>query len=126
MRALVARLGDEDLKRSLGGGWTIGFALAHLAFWDARQVAALQRMARGEEFPSEDLATNATLEAIAAAFDQDAIGQAAVSAARQLDAVIEALTPEQIDALTGSGKSYAIDRAPHREEHLRQIEDALG
>lgn len=125
LRAVVARLGDEDLKRSLGGGWTIGFALAHLAFWDARQVAALQRVARGEQFPAEDLATNATLEAIAAAFDQNAIGQAAVGAAQQLDAVVETLTPEQVDALTASGKSYAIDRAPHREEHLRQIEEAL-
>ena len=125
LRAVVARLGDEDLKRSLGGGWTVGFALAHLAFWDARQVAALQRMAQGEAFPSEDLATNAALEAIADAFDPDAIGQAAVGAAQQLDAAVEALSPEQVDVLTGSGKSYAIDRAPHREEHLRQIEEAL-
>lgn len=125
LRALVARLGDEDLKRSLGGGWTVGFALAHLAFWDARQVAALQRLAQGEPFPSEDMATNAALEVIADAFDPEVIGQAAVGAAQQLDAAVEALSPEQVDVLTGSGKSYAIDRAPHREEHLRQIEEAL-
>ena len=125
LRALVARLGDEDLKRSLGGGWTVGFALAHLAFWDARQVAALQRLAQGEPFPSEDMATNAALEVIADAFDPEVIGQAAVSAAQQLDAAVEALSPEHVDVLTGSGKSYAIDRAPHREEHLRQIEEAL-
>lgn len=125
LTVLVAGLSADDMKRSLGGGWTIGFALAHLAFWDARQIAALQRMTRGEEFPGEDLATNATLEAIAAAFDPDAIGQAAVSAAQQLDAFVETLTSEQVDALTASGKSYAIDRAPHREEHLSQIEEAL-
>lgn len=126
LSALVARLSTEAMKRSLGGGWTFGFALAHLAYWDARQLAALQRMSQGEEFPSEDLATNAALEAIAAAFDPDTIGQAAVSAARQLDAAVETLTAEQVDALTGSGKTYAIDRAPHREEHIRQIEEALG
>ncbi|MXX31096.1 MAG: DinB family protein [Chloroflexi bacterium] len=126
LSALVARLGAEDVKRTLGGGWTIGFALAHLAFWDARQVAALERVASGEPFPSEDLATNAALEAIADAFNPDTIGQAAVDAARQLDAVVETLTPDQVGALTGSGKSYAIARAPHREEHIRQIEDALG
>ena len=126
LSALVAELSAEDMKRSLGGGWTVGFALAHLAFWDARQVAALERMARGEEFPSEDLATNAALEAIAAAFHPDTIGQAAVGAAQQLDAVVESLTSEQVDALANSGKSYAIDRAPHRLEHIRQIEETLG
>ncbi|MYB21397.1 MAG: DinB family protein [Chloroflexi bacterium] len=126
LSALVARLGAEDVKRPLGGGWTIGFALAHLAFWDARQVAALERVASGEPFPSEDLATNAALEAIADAFSPDTIGRAAVDAARQLDAVVETLTPDQVGALAGSGKSYAIQRAPHREEHIRQIEDAFG
>ncbi|MCY3572543.1 MAG: hypothetical protein OXH19_14540 [Chloroflexi bacterium] len=126
LSSLVARLEADDVQRSLGGGWTIGLALAHLAFWDARQVAALQRMARGEEFPSEDLATNAALEAIAAAFHPDTIGQTALGAAQQLDAVVQSLTSEQVDALANSGKSYAIDRAPHREEHIRQIEEALG
>lgn len=123
---LVAGLSAQDLKRSLGGGWTIGFALAHLAFWDARQVAALDRVANGEPFPSEDMATNAALEAIAGGFDPDTIGEAAVSAARKLNAVVESLTSEKVDALRTSGKSYAIDRAPHREEHIRQIEEALG
>ena len=123
---LVARLSADDLSRSLGGNWTVGFALAHLAFWDARQVAALQRMARGEAFPAEDLATNAALEVIATAFNPDTIGQAAVSAAQQLDAVVDALTAEQVDVLRTSGKVYAIDRAPHRLEHIRQIEEALG
>ena len=37
LQALVARLEETDLARSLGGGWTVRFALAHLAFWDARQ-----------------------------------------------------------------------------------------
>lgn len=125
LASLVARLEADDVQHSLGGGWTIGLALAHLAFWDARQVAALQRMARGEAFPSEDVATNAALEAIAAAFNPATIGQAAVSAARQLDAVVDALTAEQVDVLRTSGKVYAIDRAPHREEHIQQIEEAL-
>ena len=126
LSTLVAGLNADDMKRSLGGGWTVGFALAHLAFWDARQVAALQRFVQGESFPSEDLTTNAALEAIGATFDQSAVGQAAVDAARQLDAVVRSLTAEQLEALTNSGKSYAIDRAPHRDEHIRQIEDVVG
>ncbi len=126
LRTLVARLSADDLKRSLGSGWTVAFALAHLAFWDARQVAALQRYARGDGFPSEDYATNATLEAIAHSFDPSAIGQAAVNAAQQLDATVDSLTPEQLDDLCEAGLSYATERAPHRDEHLQQIEQALG
>ena len=126
IRSVVARLSDKDLNRSLGGGWTVGFALIHLAFWDARQVAALQRFKDGETFPSEDYATNATLAAIASAFDLAAAGQAAVSAAQDLDTMVESLTDEQLTALQDSAKSYAIDRAPHRDEHLQQIEEALG
>ena len=126
LRALVERLSDEDLSHSLGHEWTVGFALAHLAFWDARQVAALQRFASGEGFPSEDIATNATLSAIASAFDPSSVGDAAVSAAEELDAIVESLTTEQLDSLQKAGKSYAIDRAAHREEHICQIEETLA
>ena len=125
LRALVARLSDEELNRSLGGRWTVGFAFAHLGFWDARQVAALQRFVSGEGFPSEDMATNATLEAIAAGFNPKTIGQAALEAAQQLDQLVESLTTEQLDSLEDTGKSYAIDRAAHRDEHLQQIEEGL-
>lgn len=126
MCALVARLSADDVSRDLGDGWTVGFALAHLAFWDARQVAALQQYARGDGFPTEDYATNAALEGIAAAFDLSTVGQAAIKAARELDETVDSLTAEQIDGLRDAGLAYAIERAPHREEHLQQIEEALG
>ncbi len=126
LAALVARLTPQDLQRSLGGNWTVAFALAHLAFWDARQVAALQRFTSGEAFPSEDYATNATLEAIAHTFDPSTIGQAAVNAAQQLDETVSSLSPEQLDDLRQAGLAYATERAPHRDEHLQQIEQALA
>ena len=126
LRNIVAQLEEADLSRSLGGAWTVGFALVHLAFWDARQVAALQRFARGDGFPSEDIATNATLAAIASALDPTTVGEVAVSAAQELDALVETLTTEQLDSLRDAGKWYAIERSPHREEHLQQIEDAIA
>ena len=126
LTALVARLTPQDLQRSLGGDWTVAFALVHLAFWDARQVAALNRFANGHGFPAEDYATNATLEAIAAAFNPATLGAAAVTAAEQLDATVESLTSEQLDELRSAGLAYAVERAPHREEHMQQIEDVLG
>ena len=36
LRRLVARLGDDDLRRELPDGWTVADALAHLAFYDRR------------------------------------------------------------------------------------------
>ena len=126
LRALVARLSAADLERSLGGGWTVGFALIHLAFWDARQDLALHRFTRGDGFPSEDWVTNATLEAIAPLFSPSIAGDIAVKAAEQLDDAIGSLTTEQQDALHEAGFAYAIERWPHRDEHLAQIEAVLS
>ena len=126
LRNIVAQLEEADLTRSLGGAWTVGFALVHLAFWDARQVAALQRFARGDGFPSEDIATNATLELVAPIFSADAVGEAAVRAVEQLDATLRGLSSDQLDDLRDSGRAYAIERWRHRDEHLRQIEEVLA
>ena len=126
LRDVVGRLGQKDLERSLGDGWTVGFALVHLAFWDARQHLALQRFARGEGFPSEDVMTNATLESMASVFRADAAGDAAVWATEQLDATVRSLTDEQRSSLRDAGFEYAIKRWPHREEHLAQVEERLA
>ena len=91
---LVAGLDEADLQRSLGGGWTVAFALVHLAFWDARQDVALRGYAQGDPIPSEDETVNASLEAIAGMFDPAAAGAAAVEAAERLDATSSGLADE--------------------------------
>ena len=125
LRDLVSRLDESAMSRSLGGGWTVAFALVHLAFWDVRQDAALQRYMRGDEFPAEDVTTNATLEAIASLFDAGEAGAIAVRAAEQLDATLEALTGDQLESLRQTGFAYAIERWRHREDHVAQIEAVL-
>lgn len=125
LRDLVSRLDESGMSRSLGGGWTVAFALVHLAFWDVRQDVALQRFARGDAVPAEDVTTNATLEGIAPLFDAGAVGAFAVRAAEQVDATLETLTGDQIEALRRSGVAYAIERWRHREDHVAQIEAIL-
>lgn len=125
LRSLVSRLDEPAMSLSLGGGWTVGFALVHLAFWDVRQHVALQRYARGDEFASEDVTTNDTLEAIAPLFDPHAAGAVAVRAAERLDATLEALSGEQRERLRRAGVAYAIERWRHREDHIAQIEAVL-
>ncbi len=122
---LVARLDDADLARSLGGGWTVAFALAHLAFWDARQDAALRVYARDEALPPEDEVTNAALEMIAGSFGPRVVASVAVEAAGRLDATAMDLTAGQHAALREAGQEFALRRWPHREEHIAQIEAVL-
>ena len=112
LRALVARLAPPDLGCALGGGWTVAFALCHLAFWDARQRAALERYARGEDFAEEDVVANQALEA--------------VRAAEAVDAQLAALPPARRDALLAGGCGFAVERWRHRDEHIAQIERALS
>ncbi len=125
LRDLVSRLDESTMSLSLGGGWTVAFALVHLAFWDVRQDVALQRYMRGDEFPAEDVTTNATLEAIAPLFDAGEAGAIAVRAAEQLDATLEVLTGDQLESLRQTGFAYAIERWRHREDHVAQIEAVL-
>ena len=125
LRDLVSRLDESAMSRSLGGGWTVAFALVHLAFWDVRQDVALQRYVRGEAFAAEDVTTNATLEAIAPLFDPAAAGAIAVQAAAQLDATLESLTGDRLESLRQEGFAYAIERWRHREDHVAQIEEVL-
>ncbi|MYE46916.1 MAG: hypothetical protein F4X25_09270 [Chloroflexi bacterium] len=122
---LVAGLDEADLQRSLGGGWTVAFALVHLAFWDARQDVALRGYAQGDPIPSEDETVNASLEAIAGMFDPAAAGAAAVEAAERIDATSSGLADRQRSALREAGKEYTFRRWPHRDDHIAQIEAAL-
>ena len=125
LRALVERLDEADLQRSLGGGWTVAFALAHLAFWDARQHFALQGYARGEGFPAEDRAVNDTLESLASVLRPDTVGPEAVRAAELLDATLAGLSAARRDSLVAEGLGFAVERWQHRHDHIAQIEAVL-
>jgi len=126
LRALVARLAPPDLGCALGGGWTVAFALCHLAFWDARQRAALERYARGEDFAEEDVVANQALEAVSGLLAAGAAGTEAVRAAEAVDAQLAALPPARRDALLAGGCGFAVERWRHRDEHIAQIERALS
>ena len=123
--ALVARLDASDLERSLGGGWTVGFALAHVAFWEARQDAALGAWLDGAEFPDEDPSVNPTLEAMASTLDPVATAAAVEGISARVDATIAGLTDEQRAELIDAGFGYVVARWEHREDHIAQIEAVL-
>jgi hypothetical protein len=42
LKALVARLTDADMARTMSEDWTIGIGLMHLAFWDGLSLAKFE------------------------------------------------------------------------------------
>lgn len=126
--ALVRRLSDEDLGRPLEGGWTVATLLAHLAFWDRRQLLLLQRWEREGVGPSPvDVdAVNEAVRALSAAIPPRAAAQLAVEAAEAVDRELEQLPPDLVAAIEAAGTVRALRRSMHRREHLDQIERALG
>jgi uncharacterized damage-inducible protein DinB len=120
---VVATLSDADLARDLGAGWTVTTALGHLAFWDRQERLALaawpDRVSTGDE-------VNAALEPLLTALEPRAAARLAVESARDLDGELEALSEATRAEIVGGGYGYIVERAPHRLEHLVQIEAAVA
>ena len=130
LRALAARLSDEQLARDLGDGWTVGVALAHLAYWDARTLGNLEISTRhglprhwwsGAE---TDGVNTARLAEWSATSPRQALKQA-LQAAEALDALIETLGPEAVEAVQQE-RPWALERSRHRGSHLDDVERALS
>jgi len=47
-------------------------------------------------------------------------------AAAAVDRVIGSLSEELLEAIAKGGESWAYDRGPHRQEHIKQIERFLA
>ena len=103
----------------------MGFALAHVAFWEARQEVAIRAWLDGAEFPDEDPTVNPSLEAMSAALNPAAVAASVEATCRRLDETVEGLTPQQRRELADAGFGYAVARWAHREDHIDQIEAAL-
>ncbi len=126
LRAL-ADLSDEALRRPVDEGWTVAAKLAHLAYWEGRQVGVLEAWRRHGIAPAwwtaeEAHAVNAArLPLWLAQPPQAALAQALV-AAEVLDRVMAELPSELVAQLPWRRQEPAL----HRGEHLDEIERALA
>lgn len=125
---LVGRLTDQDLGASIGDGWTVKAALAHLAFWDRYSAALLDDWsAHGfRPVPSSPDHVNAAAVGDWLALPAEHVRREVVAAAEAIDQRIEGLGPELVDAIAAGGRARTLDRSRHRTEHLDQIVAALG
>jgi hypothetical protein len=131
LRALVARLGDEELRGPVNEQWTVAGVLGHIAFWDARVLALADKLERGVPFsPSDaepedvDWINDATRPLIHAIGPREA-AQLALRLAEETDRRVASLAPDRTWPNDPNSPLNPL-RADHRAEHLDEIEAALG
>ncbi len=125
LRAL-AEFGDELLRRPVDAGWTVAAKLAHLAYWEGRQIGVLEAWLRHGIAPAwwtaeEADAVNAVwLPRWLALPPRTALAQA-LTAAEALDRLMAELPGERLAQLPWRQQEPAL----HRGEHLDEFERAL-
>jgi DinB family protein len=129
LAALVGRLGDAELGRSVGHGWTVATTLVHLAFWDLRAVRLIEQYRRDGVRPSvTDVdVLNDTIRALGDGIPPRAAARLALEAAERVDRAIEALPDALVEAVAArvGDETFRLGRHNHRAEHLEEIERAL-
>jgi hypothetical protein len=131
LETLAARLTGDDLARTTDYGWTIAALLAHLAFWDQRVLALVQRWkAEGlDSSPIDSRAVNDSLKVICHALAPRAAVELCLTSAAAVDAELETLTPgwlKRIDRLVETEPfQFRPNRSLHRNDHLDDIEALL-
>ena len=131
LETLVHGLSEEDFARSTDYAWTVSALLAHLAFWDLRMSAILQRwQAEGlDPSPIDMMVVNDSLKVICHAIEPRAAAELALSAAEKIDKQLEALTAEQVKEIeehaAATETQFRMNRALHRGGHLNDIEALL-
>lgn len=127
IRALAARLTDEELRRRVGEHWTVGVALAHLAFWDRRVMYVLDMTERdGQVFiPEIDIFVNDLSLPLWAAIPPREAARIAIETSEELDRRLEAYPPALLEQVYATNKRWVV-RALHRNEHLDEVDAALS
>ena len=126
IRALAARLSDDELRHPVGEHWTVAIVFAHLAFWDRRVMYVLDMTGRdGKLFiPEIDIFVNDLSLPLWAAIPPRAAAQIAIETAETLDKRLEDFAPALLEEIFNYNKRWVI-RALHRGEHLDEAEAAL-
>ena len=125
IRALAARLTEEQLRHPIGEHWTVSIALAHLAFWDRRVLFLLDATEQNGKLTAAeiDVITNDILLPQWAALPPREAARLALETAAALDKRLENFAPALLEEIYTYNKRWII-RALHRNEHLDEIEMA--
>lgn len=131
LRALVARLSDDELRQPMPDGWTVSAVLAHVAYWDARAIYFLNKWGPGGEpsvyEPEDTDAANESAKPLCLALPPRIAAQLALRVAEEADGKVRALSDAMLTRIRAKGNPpFNLSRGSHRKEHLDDIERALG
>ena len=127
IRALAARLTDEQLQHPVGEHWTVAILLAHLAFWDRRVMYVLDMTERdGKLFiPEIDIFVNDLSLPLWAAIPPRQAARIAIETAEALDKRLESFPPALLEEIYAYNQRW-VERALHRGDHLDEADAALN
>jgi hypothetical protein len=132
LEALVARLSDADLGRAMPAGWTVAALLAHVAFWDQRIAALIERWKMQPLVaprPADEADTdwiNDAAKPLFLALPPRRAAETAVAIARAVDGAVAGLSDDEVARNARAGSPLNLDRAAHRRAHLDEIERFLA
>ncbi len=126
MRALAARLSDEELQHPVGQHWTVAIVFAHLAFWDRRVLYVLDMTRRDGKIssPEIDIFVNDLSLPLWAAIPPREAARIGIETAEMLDKQLEEFSPALLEEIYTYNKRWVV-RALHRGEHLDEADAAL-
>jgi mycothiol maleylpyruvate isomerase-like protein len=131
LRDLLDGIDDDRLAQSMDAGWTVASVLAHMAFWDYRIVAQLERWGpdgSGAPPTYEEEAVdwiNDAAKPIFLALPPRIAARVAVEAAEAADGAVAGMSDELLATNEKIGLIINPVRAEHRQEHLDELELAL-
>jgi hypothetical protein len=134
MRAIVERLGSDELRLLVNESWTVAGVLGHIAFWDGRALALADKLTRGVAFtPSDDEPEdvdwiNDASRPLIHAIPPEEAARLALLIAEETDRRVASLPPELAAQAWPMSETSPLNliRASHRGEHLDEIEAALA
>lgn len=132
LRALVERLREDDLRLPMPAGWTVAGTLAHIAFWDARVIALLDKYAGGAapsaaDYEPEDVDwINDAAKPLCLALPPADAARLTLRLAEEADQKVAALSDAMLRTLRDADSPVELFRATHRREHLDDIERVLN
>jgi hypothetical protein len=127
LKKLIAGLKDSDMSRRVGADWTVAVALAHLAFWDRRVQFVLDRTEKeGKLAPLEiDVLVNDLLLPTWETVPGGEAARMALDTAQALDKRLESYPAALLEQVNAHNERWVL-RALHRNDHLDEVEKALG
>lgn len=130
MRALADGLGEVELRAPVNPHWTVAAVLGHIAFWDARMLALMEKRDRGEPFAETDTEPedvdwiNDASRPLIHAVPPLEMVRLSLEIAEETDAKVATLPPDAVWPQNPDSPLYAV-RAIHRGEHLDDVEATL-